>query len=136
MAGPDLDPRSSHCPIRSCMSVKRCSVVRLNHPIPLHDSDSFIQSLGCPKVLQDPLAIPGSSVPDQSQDGSIAFESFPFGSLTRYADSGRVLAASLLQDAGAAGWSFAITLFCFWRLVKMFTGRCSGQLRRTFDFRR
>jgi len=83
-----------HRPIGSSMRLKHDSIFRLGHPFPLHDPDGFIQSLWRPQILQDLLAILGTSISHESQNGSVAFESFSFGGLARYAYSGRILARS------------------------------------------
>jgi hypothetical protein len=73
---------------RSRLHSKHCSINRLRHPVPLHIPNSFVQRLRSPKILQDLLAISRSSVSHQTQNCCIAFESFSFGCLARYACSG------------------------------------------------
>jgi hypothetical protein len=92
------------------LSEERCPVFRLKYPIPLDSLDCFIQSLRCPEVLQNPIAVFGISISYQSQDGGIVCESLSICHLARYAYSGRKLAAPLFQDAGATGWALAIAL--------------------------
>ena len=45
------------------MHLTRRSVFRLAHPIPLYVPDGFVQSLGCPEILQDFLAILSIRIP-------------------------------------------------------------------------
>jgi hypothetical protein len=92
------------------MHLERCSVSRLEYPIPLDCLDCFIQSLRCPEILQNPIAVFGISISYQSQNGDIALKSLSIGRLARYAYSGRILAIPLLQDASATGRALAIAL--------------------------
>lgn len=77
-----------HCPLRPGADLKRSSVLGLARPISLHIPDGFIQGFRCPEILQDLLAVLGTSIPHKFQDVGVAFESFSFGGLARYAYSG------------------------------------------------
>jgi hypothetical protein len=88
----------------------RCSVSRLADPVPLDNLDGFIQSLGCPKILQDSIAVFGSCISYQFQNGGIAPESLFSSYLGRYACSGRILAEPFFQNAGGTDRALAITL--------------------------
>jgi hypothetical protein len=88
----------------------RCSVSRLADTLPLDNLDGFIQSLKCPRILQDPIAIFGSCISYQFQNGGIASESLFPSCLGRYACSGRILAELFFQNAGGTDRALAITL--------------------------
>jgi hypothetical protein len=92
------------------MHLERCSVSRLEYPIPLDCLDCCIQSLRCPELLQNPIAVYRISISYQLQNGGIASESLSIGLLARHAYSSIELTAPLFQDAGATGRALAIAL--------------------------
>lgn len=78
----------SHRPVDRACIPNTAQIHRLRHPVPLHIPNSFVQRLRSPEILQDLLAISRSSISHQTQNCCIAFESFSFGCLARYACSG------------------------------------------------
>jgi hypothetical protein len=106
----DSGPVDLALSILSGMHLECCSGSRLANPIPLDSLDSFIQSLRCPEILQDPIAVFGSSISYQCQNGGITLESLSFGGLARYAYSGRILAGPFLEDTDTTGRALAIAL--------------------------
>jgi hypothetical protein len=92
------------------MHLEHGSVFRLADPVPLDNLDGFIQSLGCPKILQDSIAVFGSGISYQFQNGGIASESLFSSRLGRYVCSSRILAGAFFQNAGGTDRALAITL--------------------------